>query len=123
MGALRGKSRHGFVWVTLALFALSFAGHWIFGWFAYAREERQHGQQPRAADYVVEMSRDTLENWQSEFLQLVWQVAGLAFLLHVGSTQSKENDERLEAKIDVLLEQLKDGPAQRRKLDEEFLRT
>jgi hypothetical protein len=35
------------------------------------------------------MMRDTLENWQSEFLQLIWQVAGLAILLHVGSPQSK----------------------------------
>jgi Domain of unknown function (DUF6766) len=31
------------------------------------------------------MLRDTLENWQSEFLQLLWQVTGLAILLHVGS--------------------------------------
>lgn len=41
------------------------------------------------------MSRDTLENWQSEFLQLVWQVAGLTYLLYVGSPQSKEEDDRL----------------------------
>jgi hypothetical protein len=49
------------------------------------------------------MSRDTLENWQSEFLQLLWQVAGLALLLHVGSPQSKEGDDRMEAKIDAIL--------------------
>lgn len=47
--------------------------------------------------------RDTLENWQSEFLQLLWQVAGLALLLHVGSPQSKEGDDRMEAKIDAIL--------------------
>jgi hypothetical protein len=47
--------------------------------------------------------RGTLENWQSEFLQLVWQVAGLSFLFHVGSTQSRESDDRMEAKIDEVL--------------------
>ena len=47
--------------------------------------------------------RDTLENWQSEFLQLLWQVAGLAILLHVGSPQSKEGDDRMEAKLDAIL--------------------
>jgi hypothetical protein len=47
--------------------------------------------------------RDTLENWQSEFLQLLWQVGGLALLLHVGSPQSKEGDDRMEAKIDAIL--------------------
>jgi Domain of unknown function (DUF6766) len=41
------------------------------------------------SDYVFRMSRDTLENWQSEFLQLIWQVAGLALLLYVGSPKSK----------------------------------
>lgn len=49
------------------------------------------------------MMRDTFENWQSEFLQLLWQVAGLAILLHVGSPQSKEGDDRMEVKIDAIL--------------------
>jgi hypothetical protein len=49
------------------------------------------------------MGRDTLENWQSEFLQLLWQVAGLALLLHMGSPQSKEGDDRMEAKLDAIL--------------------
>ena len=40
--------------------------------------------------YVIEMLRDTFENWQSEFLQLLWQVVGLTILLYVGSPQSKE---------------------------------
>lgn len=35
-----------------------------------------------------------IENWQSEFLQLMWQVAGLTFLWYVGSPQSKEEEER-----------------------------
>jgi hypothetical protein len=30
-------------------------------------------------------------------------VAGLAILLHVGSPQSKEGDDRMEAKIDAIL--------------------
>ena len=55
------------------------------------------------SEYVVELTRDTLENWQSEFLQLLWQVAGLALLLHVGSPQSKEGDDRMEAKLDAIL--------------------
>lgn len=56
------------------------------------------------SDFVVEAMRDTLENWQSEFLQLIWQVAGLAYLLHVGSPQSKEGDERKEEKLDKILQ-------------------
>jgi hypothetical protein len=85
-----------FAWVTGALFVFTLAGHWLFGWFAYANEQRAHQQPITVSDYVVEMSRDTMENWQSEFLQLVWQVAGLSFLLYVGSPQSKEGSERVE---------------------------
>jgi hypothetical protein len=96
-------TRYGFAWVTSALFILTLTGHWIFGWFAYANEQAALQQPAEVGAYTVQMMRDTLENWQSEFLQLLWQVAGLAILLHVGSPQSKEGDDRMEAKIDAIL--------------------
>jgi hypothetical protein len=96
-------SRYGFMWVTGALFLITLSGHWVFGWYAYASEQSALGQPIEVSGYTVQMMRDTLENWQSEFLQLVWQVAGLALLLHVGSPQSKEGDDRMEAKLDAIL--------------------
>lgn len=75
----------------------------MFGWFAYVNDQRAHGQPIEVTEFAVQLTRDTLENWQSEFLQLLWQVAGLALLLHVGSPQSKEGDDRMEAKIDAIL--------------------
>jgi hypothetical protein len=95
--------RFGFAWVTGALFVITLSGHWIFGWFAYVNEQQAHQQPIEIGAYTIQMMRDTLENWQSEFLQLIWQVAGLALLLHVGSPQSKEGDDRMEAKIDAIL--------------------
>ncbi|MCG7360548.1 hypothetical protein MHZ93_04690 [Roseomonas sp. ACRSG] len=86
-------------------------GHWIFGWFAYASEQQAHHQPVEVSNYLVVMMRDTLENWQSEFLQLLWQVAGLALLLYVGSPQSKEGNDRMEAKIDALLRKMDPGSA------------
>ena len=96
--------RYGFAWVTGALFVLTLTGHWIFGWYAYVEEQRAHQQPIDSGAYFIEMARDTLENWQSEFLQLMWQVAGLAFLFHIGSPQSKEGDERKEEKLDRILQ-------------------
>jgi hypothetical protein len=96
-------SRYGFAWITGALFIITLSGHWIFGWFAYIGEQQAHAQPIELGQYTIQMMRDTLENWQSEFLQLLWQVAGLALLLHVGSPQSKEGDDRMEAKIDAIL--------------------
>jgi hypothetical protein len=105
--------RYAYAWITGAFFLLTIAGHWIFGWFAYVDEQRQHQQPPEVAGYVMEMSRGTFENWQSEFLQLLWQVGGLAFLLYVGSPQSAEGDQRLEAKIDAVLRSLDPETAER----------
>ena len=95
--------RYAYGWVTAGFFLLTIAGHWLFGWFAFVEEQRQHGKPVAVSSYVVEMSRDTLENWQSEFLQLLWQVGGLALLLYIGSPQSEEGDHRHEEKLDAIL--------------------
>jgi hypothetical protein len=95
--------KYAYAWITIAFFLISIIGHWVFGWYAFVDEAAEHAQQPQFSAYLVEMGRDTFENWQSEFLQLLWQVVGLAYFLYVGSPASKENDDRMEAKIDELL--------------------
>ncbi|WFU18547.1 DUF6766 family protein [Bradyrhizobium sp. CB3481] len=114
--------RYGYAWVTGALFFITLSGHWIFGWFAYVNEQQALQQPVEVGAYTVQMMRDTLENWQSEFLQLIWQVAGLAILLHVGSPQSKEGDDRMEAKIDAILMAVDPKKADDllQKIDEEY---
>jgi hypothetical protein len=115
-------SRYSYAWITLAFFAISLVGHWLFGWFAFAEEQAAHGQVPQISPYLVLMMRDTLENWQSEFLQLLWQVGGLAFLLFVGSPQSKEGSDRVEAKVDEILKRIdpKNGEKIINELDEAY---
>lgn len=114
-------SRYSYTWVTLALFLAALAGHWVFGWYEFAGQQQEHNQPVEVSAYVVQLMRGTLENWQSEFLQLVWQVAGLSFLFHVGSTQSREGNDRMEAKIDALLRaQGKAGESTIRELDERY---
>jgi hypothetical protein len=98
--------RYGFAWVTVTLFLGSLVGHWVFGWLEFVQAQADHQQAPELAPYLYQMLRDTLENWQSEFLQLVWQVVGLTYLLYVGSPQSKEEDDRLEDKLDAILRKL-----------------
>jgi uncharacterized protein DUF6766 len=95
--------RYAYAWITIAFFLISLALHWLFGWWAFIDDAAQHGQAPQVGEYLTEMGRDTFENWQSEFLQLLWQVVGLAYFLYVGSPSSKENDDRMEAKVDALL--------------------
>ena len=96
--------KYAYAWITAGFFLVSIGLHWMFGWYAFVDEAREHGQSPEMSGYLIEMGRDTFENWQSEFLQLLWQVVGLAYFLYIGSPSSKENDDRLEAKIDKLIE-------------------
>jgi hypothetical protein len=99
-------NRYSFLWVTLILFLGSLGAHWTFAWKAYVNEQEEKNLPVEVKDYLVEVSRDTFENWQSEFLQLIWQVAGLSFLFYVGSPQSREGDDRKEEKIDYLIKKL-----------------
>jgi hypothetical protein len=114
---------YGYAWITLGFFMVSLLLHWWFGYQTYADEQQSHGQAVETAGYLNEMLRDTFENWQSEFLQLLWQVVGLAYFLYVGSPASKENDDRLEAKVDALLHfQGERGRAMIHQLDEHYMR-
>ena len=98
--------RKAYLSITLLIFLLSVALHWKFGWYLYKNEQVAHQQAILMSDYIKEMIRDTMENWQSEFLQLIWQVAGLSFLWYAGSPQSKEGDDRKEEKLDYIIEKL-----------------
>jgi hypothetical protein len=95
--------KYAYAWITLGFFLVSLVLHWWFGWQAFQDEAREHGSMPEFGEFVTQATRDTFENWQSEFLQLLWQVVGLAYFLYVGSPSSKENDDRMEAKLDALI--------------------
>jgi hypothetical protein len=58
------------------LLTISIIGQWLFGWLAYVNEQHDHSAAVEVADFTYRMLRDTLENWQSEFLQLIWQSRG-----------------------------------------------
>jgi hypothetical protein len=94
---------YSFALVTGAFFLLSWAGQFIFQLIEVRNEAEQHGQQFTWSDFFPQFLQSTFENWQSEFLQLIWQAAGLALFYFWGSSQSKEGDDRLEAKVDALL--------------------
>ena len=126
----RVAARHGalgkysYAWLTLAFFLVSLLLHWYFGWQAFQGEARENGQAPEFAQFLNEIGRETFENWQSEFLQLLWQVVGLAYFLYLGSPSSKENDDRLEAKVDELLRMHGGAEAEAliERIDRDFLR-
>jgi hypothetical protein len=99
-----GKA-YGFALVTGLFFFISWAGQFVAQLLVQQNEAQQHGQAFEWSEFFPQFFASTFENWQSEFLQLVWQAVGLALLYCWGSSQSRESDERLEAKLDRLLEE------------------
>jgi hypothetical protein len=53
-----------------SLFFLSWVGQAAAEWQTFTDQQRSHGQMPAIGDFLGEFSQSTLENWQSEFLQL-----------------------------------------------------
>lgn len=81
----------------LGLFLGSLLAHFIFSWFAHQSQEQ---------DFFHVVMRDMFENWQSEMLQLMLQIVLIAYLWFVGSPSSHSEEERMEAKLDFMNEQL-----------------
>jgi hypothetical protein len=52
--------------------------------------------------YIWEFLAATFENWQSEFLQLLAMVVLTSFLIHRGSAESNDSNDRMEARLDEI---------------------
>jgi hypothetical protein len=81
--------------VLMLLFFGSWFAHGIAEWQVFTDEQREHGQPVEIGDFVSSFGQSTLENWQSEFLQLFAFVALSAMFIHRGSAESKDTDEKI----------------------------
>jgi succinate dehydrogenase hydrophobic anchor subunit len=81
------------------LFLVSWAGQALSQWESFKADQREHGEPVEVTEFFHEFSEATLENWQSEFLQLFSFVVLAALLLHHGSAESKDSDDRIEAAL------------------------
>jgi hypothetical protein len=69
----------------------------------------QHEQTPSVFGddgYIWDFLAATFENWQSEFLQLLAMVVLTSFLIHRGSAESKDSNDRMESKLDAIQDRL-----------------
>ncbi len=92
--------------LSIVLFALFFVSSVLYGVFLYpqmAQEAAEHGQTLAWSDFWIAYGAGWFENAQSEFLQLFTFVVLATYLIHRDSPQSRDSDDRMEAKIDTLL--------------------
>lgn len=95
------------------LFLLTWAGQSVAEWGTYRDEQRSLGREATLDGYLVAFGQSTLENWQSEFLQLFSFVVLSALMIHRGSAESKDSDDRLERKVDAIARRLDERDAHR----------
>jgi hypothetical protein len=46
------RSKYGYLWITLAFFLISLAGHWLFGRFSYVNEQQDLNAPVAVNDYA-----------------------------------------------------------------------
>jgi hypothetical protein len=103
--------------LSIVLFALFFVSWVLQGaaqWFEMANEAQAHGKMSTLPEFLAAFLSATFENWQSEFLQLFTFVVLTTFLIHKGSHESKDTDEKVNetlARIEARLGQLERGEA------------
>jgi hypothetical protein len=86
--------------VLAILFALSWIGQLYFQWAEFREDQLAHNQPVAVVEFVPPFLAATFENWQSEFLQLLTFVVLTSFLVHRGSHESKDSDERMHRALD-----------------------
>lgn len=104
---MRHIRRWGAVYVLLLLFLGSWLGQFFSQLSDFRNEQAAHGQPFIWSDYGSSFLASTLENWQSEWLQLVFQAILLLGAKHWIFRVDAEDMERIEAKIDRIQDRLR----------------
>ncbi|HEX5950962.1 MAG TPA: DUF6766 family protein [Actinomycetota bacterium] len=112
----RRSNRLRRIWANFALgisfavlFLISWAVQAVAQWETYRSEQLEHGEPVVVSEYIVDFGQSTLENWQSEFLQLFSFVVLSAVLIHRGSAESKDGQDRIERKVDEIRSMLQES--------------
>ncbi|MGE2722235.1 DUF6766 family protein [Mycolicibacterium celeriflavum] len=104
--------RWGAVYILLLLFVGSWLGQFFTQLAEFTSTQQQHGQPFIWGEYLHEFFASTFENWQSEWLQLIFQAILLLGAKHWLFKVDAEDLERIEAKIDDIKDRLgPDSPA------------
>lgn len=96
-----------------ALFLVTWAAQGVAEWQSFTDEQKTHGERPEIGDFVAQFSRATLENWQSEFLQLFSFTVMAAVLIHKGSAESRDSDDGIQAALKRIEDKLGTEPTMR----------
>jgi hypothetical protein len=99
--------------VSIALFALFILGQCITGHRVYNEDQKEHGEQEiTMSEYLTtgHFVEATMENWESEFLQMGAYVLLTVWFRQKGSAESKKLDEKEAVDADPVEDARPDSP-------------
>jgi hypothetical protein len=102
---------YGLAIVLALLFVVSWLLQSVTGWVEFAAEQQSHGETAELfgpSGYFWRWMQATMENWQSEFLQLFTMVVLTAFLIHKGSSESKDSDDEMMLELSQIRKELRE---------------
>lgn len=106
--------RNGLSIVLITLFLVSLVAQSIAGHRHYNEEQQEH-QQSKVTylEYVTgsHFLEATMENWESEFLQMFFFIVLTVFLYQKGSAESKDPDKEEDVDQDSLKAKTKNSPS------------
>lgn len=92
--------------ILVILFFTTWIAHGITEWQVYTDDQRAQGQDTAMGDFLSAFGQSTLENWQSEFLQLFSFVVLAALYIHKGSAESRDSEDAIQASLRRIEEHL-----------------
>ena len=106
--------QNGLSIVLFALFLVFFVAQSIAGHLHYNEEQREH-QQPVVtySEYITgsQFLEASMENWESEFLQMFFFIILTVFLYQKGSAESKDPEKEEDVDQDPVKAKTKDSPS------------
>lgn len=96
---------YGLAAVLAVLFVVTWIIQTLTGWVDFSAQQRTHGEAAQLfgeSGYFWHWMESTMENWQSEFLQLFTMVVLTAFLIHKGSSESKDSDDEMMLELTAI---------------------
>jgi hypothetical protein len=96
-----------------ALFFMSWIGQGIAQWQKFTDEQRQHKEPVEVGDFTSDFLQSTMENWQSEFLQLFSFTVMASVLIHKGSAESRDGGDSVQAALKRIEDKLGTSPTLR----------
>lgn len=101
--------------VLLTLFLGSWIAQFVFQMIEFRNEAHEHQQSFSFIEFLPAFGSSTMENWQSEFLQLLTFVALTSFLIHRGSPESRDSDDEMKEKLEEISNELRSLRAERQR--------